>query len=197
MDFRDVLRRRRMVRRYRDEPVPIETVERIIDVARRGPSAGYSQGVEFVVVTDPATRERLAGIISNRETAAASMARIPVHIVLCVSAQIYKERYRLPDKQRVRSGVSDEQLWHVPFWHVDAGAALMLLLLAAVNEGLDAGFIGVWRPDEVRALLGIPDEYTITGVAFVGHRADDEAPQGSVLRERRRPMEDVLHRERW
>jgi nitroreductase len=186
-----------MVRSFADEPVAPDALERILDAARRGPSAGYSQGVEFVAVRDEATRREIAHIVSNRETAAATMARIPVHIVICASDEIYRARYREADKERVRAGVSDDVLWQVPFWYVDAGCAMMLALLAAVNEGLAAGFIGVWRPDDLRALLGIPDAYTPVGIVFVGHRSPDEQPQGSVMKRRRRPRADVLHHERW
>jgi nitroreductase len=197
VDFAEVVRRRRMVRRFSDEPVPPEALERILDTGRRGPSAGYSQGVEFVVVTQAARRAEVARIVANRETAAETLARVPVHIVVCTSAEIYRARYRQPDKLRVRGSASDDVLWQVPFWHVDAGCAMMLLLLAAVNEGLSAGFIGVWRQPELRALLAIPDEYAITGVVLLGHRAADEAPQGSILARRRRPFDEVVHRERW
>jgi nitroreductase len=98
---------------------------------------------------------------------------------------------------QVRRDLSDDELWEVPFWHVDAGAAMMLILLAAVNEGLDAGFIGVWAQDAVRAYLSIPVEYSVTGLAMIGHRAESERMQGSVLSKRRRSADEVLHRERW
>jgi nitroreductase len=114
-----------------------------------------------------------------------------------VSAEIYKARYRQPDKLRVRGTASDEELWQIPFWHVDAGCALMLILLAAVDEGLAAGFIGVWRQPEVKALLSIPDEYAITGVVMLGHKPEDEQLQGSVTTRKRRPLSEIVHRERW
>jgi nitroreductase len=55
MEFADVVRRQRMVCSFTAEPVAPDAVERILDAARRGPSAGFSQGTEFVVVTDDAT----------------------------------------------------------------------------------------------------------------------------------------------
>jgi nitroreductase len=122
---------------------------------------------------------------------------VPVHILICSSADIYRERYREPDKLRVRRGMTDEVLWQVPYWHVDAGAAIMLILLSTVNEGLSAGFIGVWAQEAARAYLGIPEAYSITGLAMIGHRANDERRQGSVISRRRRPAGDVIHRERW
>jgi len=186
-----------MVRAFSDEPVEADALERVLRTAQRGPSAGYSQGVEFVVVTGNGARHELARLVTNRESATEAIARAPVHIAICTSADIYKDRYREPDKVRVRGDTPDDVLWQIPFWHVDAGAAMMLILLAAVNEGLDAGFIGVWRQPEVKAHLQIPDSYTITGIAMLGHRGTAEQAQGSVTSRRRRAAADVIHRERW
>ena len=55
MEFRDVVRRRRMVRRFDHRPVPRETVDGIIDIGRRAPSAGFSQGLELLVLDSPDT----------------------------------------------------------------------------------------------------------------------------------------------
>lgn len=197
MDFLDVVRKRRMVRAFSDEPVAPDALERVLRVAQRGPSAGFSQGVEFVVVTDPERRAGLASALAVPEGLVATLGTVPVHILICTSADIYKSRYREPDKERVRRDFSDEELWQVPFWHVDAGCAMMLILLAAVNEGLDAGFIGIWQRAAAKAYLGIPESYSITGLAMLGHRAAEERPQGSVTSRNRRPPTDVMHYERW
>src|SRR5205085_12254606 len=53
VEFSDVVRRRRMVRQFAQRPVQREVLERILDTARRGPSAGFSQGFEFVVLDAP------------------------------------------------------------------------------------------------------------------------------------------------
>jgi nitroreductase len=197
MDFGDVVRKRRMVRAFSDAPISQDALERILDAARRGPSAGYSQGVEFVVVTEPERRLDLARIAAVGGRMLEGIAPAPVHIVVCTSAEIYRRRYREPDKERVRANMSDDDLWHVPYWYVDAGAAMMLILLAAVDEGLSAFFYGVWRQEELRALLAIPQEYAPIGIVTLGHAAPDEQRQGSALSRRRRPPGDVIHRERW
>jgi nitroreductase len=71
----------------------------------------------------------------------------------------------------------------------------MILLLAAVNEGLDAGFAGAHDLDALRSLLGIPAEVTPVGVIPVGYRAPD-TPSPSLKRGRKAEAEFV-HRERW
>ena len=197
MDFRDVVRKRRMVRSFSDAPVAQDALDRILDAARRGPSAGYSQGVEFVVVTEPERRLDLVRIAAVGGRMLEGLERAPVHIVVCTSADIYRRRYREPDKLRVRASMSDADLWHVPYWYVDAGAAMMLILLAAVDEGLSAFFYGVWRQDDLKALLGVPDEHAPIGIVTIGHAAPSERPQGSATTRPRRPLGEIAHRERW
>jgi nitroreductase len=153
--------------------------------------------VEFVVITETERRAAVAGALRVPTGLADTLRTVPVHVLICASADIYRTRYREPDKLSVRRHLHDDELWQVPFWHVDAGAAMMLLLLAAVNEGLDAGFIGVWQPAAARALLDIPDTYSITGLAMIGHRAAGERPRGSITSRGRRAGDSVIHREQW
>lgn len=202
MELTDLVKKRRMVRSFTDEPVATEAVERVLDCARRGPSAGYSQGVEFVVVTDASKRKAIAA--PGDETVAASghhnfVAQAPVHVVVCVSDEIYRSRYREGDKMRVVSEIDEDELWQIPFWYVDAGAALMLLLLAAVDEGLAAAFTGGHDPAFLRELLGIPGQYIPVGVALLGHEAPDAKQFGDVSANprRRRPRSEVVHHEHW
>jgi nitroreductase len=201
VNFEEVVRRRRMVRSFTDEPVAPEVVDRILDAARRGPSAGYSQGVEFVVVTDRDTRLAMAapaGEILAKSGHHNFVAQAPVHVVICVSPEMYRARYREPDKQKVIADWTEDELWQVPFWYTDAGAAMMLLLLAAVNEGIAAVFVG-GEGDVYRELLGIPEEYLPIGAALLGHEARDARSFGDVssARRPRRPLSEIVHRERW
>jgi len=202
MEFVDLIKKRRMVRSFTEESVAVDAVERVLDCARRGPSAGYSQGVEFVVVTDASKREAIAAPAD--ETVAISghhnfVAQAPVHVVICVSDDIYRSRYREADKMRVVADIDEDELWRVPFWYVDAGAAMMLMLLAAVNEGLAAAFTGGHDPAFLRELLEIPAEYIPVGIALLGHEALDAKQFGdvSVNHRRRRPLSEVVHNERW
>lgn len=183
-----------MVRNYRSDPVDPVVVERILDTARRGPSAGFAQGVHFVVVTGD-QRHRLAALCDEERYAASGfdrwLSRAPVHVVLCASRGDYQARYAAVDKTRSR-GPAD---WDVPFWWVDAGAALMLLLLAAVDEGLAAGLLALEDSEALRALLALPDDVAPVGLVTIGHAARDRR-SGSLTRGRR-PLGDVVHRGRW
>ena len=201
MDFKDVVHRRKMVRSFTDEPVDPETVRRILDVARRGPSAGYSQGVEFVVVTDDETRQKIAAPAQEVVDLSGHhnfIAQALVHVVLCVSPEVYRARYRESDKMKVREQIDDDALWVVPYWYTDAGAAMQLLLMAAVDEGVAAAFVG-GNGELLHELLGIPDDYIPIGIALLGHAAPDAAQFGDVSARRRlrRPYNEVVHEGRW
>lgn len=195
MQFADVVRARRMVRNYRPDPVDPAALERILDTARRGPSAGFAQGVHAVVVTEPADRARLAALCDEPRYASAGfdrwLSRAPVHVVLCVRPADYEARYAATDKGGSRSPAE----WAVPFWWVDAGAALMLLLLATVDEGLAAGLLAVDGIPALRDLLGLPGDVEPLGLVTIGHAAPDR-PSGSLARGRR-PLDEVVHRGRW
>src|SRR4051794_25858201 len=66
MDFAEVIRRRRMVRRFANRPLPSDAVERILASATRAPSAGFSQGWAFLALTDEADRERFWPFAPNQ-----------------------------------------------------------------------------------------------------------------------------------
>jgi FMN reductase [NAD(P)H] len=195
MEFKEVVARRRMVRNYTDEPVEREAVERILRAAKRAPSAGYTQGQYFVVVTDPATRREIATLSNEDEYVKQGfdpwISSAPVHVVVCVSEADYHRRYREPDK--LEDGKEIE--WPVPYWWIDGGAALLLLLLAAVDEELAAGFFGFHRMTGLNELLGIPLEVSPLGVVTIGHPAPDR--RSGSLTNRRKPFERVAHWERW
>ena len=184
-----------MVRNYTGEPVEEAVLARILDAARRGPSAGFSQGQRFVVVTDPAARRHIAAAAREAKYVAGGfepwLSRAPVHVVVCTRIDDYVDRYREPDKAAAPPATE----WPVPYWYVDAGAALMLVLLAAVDEGLAAGFAGIHSFDGIRELLGIPEDVTPIGVVTIGHPASDR--RSSSLSRGHKPLSEVVFRERW
>jgi FMN reductase [NAD(P)H] len=196
--FYDLLKKRRAVRSYTGERVPRETLERIARAARRGPNAGYSQGLRLLVVDDPETIEALVSTELD-ESARAWFLTAAAHFFVLTREQDYHDRYTQPDKLAITGG--EEIVWPVPFWHVDAGAALMLLWLAALEEGLGAGVYGVVVEEDarVRELLGIPDDLTIVTGVTVGHPAADPDwdRASSVFSQRRRANDEVVRWNRW
>lgn len=194
MEFDDVVRRRRMVRNYLSDPIPTDVIERIVTAGVRAPSAGFTQGQSFVIVTEPERRRSIAELAGETEYVARGfdpwISRAPVHVIVCVSEQAYHARYQEPDK----TGPDGEEIeWPVPYWWVDAGASMMAILLAAVNEGLAAGFLGVQSFDGLARHLGLPSDVEPIGVVTIGRPAQDR--RSSSLQRGRRP--GMVHWERW
>jgi nitroreductase len=201
VEFRELLPKRRMVRHYAPEPVSREAVERIVGTVRRAPSAGYSQGQRLLVVMEDERRAELVRIASAgwgvEEGLEPWLESAPVHVLVCTREDDYHERYRQEDKL-----VEGEEIeWPVPFWYMDAGAAVMLILLAALDEGLAAGLTGVPKElaAELAAAFGIPDDVTIVAHVTIGVPAPD--PGWSAVTSRRtkarRAPAQIVHWERW
>ncbi len=186
MQFKELLPRRRMVRNYAPEPVSEEALQRIVATVRRAPSAGYSQGQRLLVITDDAGRSEVARCLRDEgwtrpQELEPWLESAPVHVLVCTREEDYHERYRMPDKL----GDGEEIEWPVPYWYVDAGAALMMLLLAAIDEGLAAGVSGVPLPaaSRLRPAFGIPEDVAIVALVTIGVAAPD--PGWSAVTSRR------------
>ena len=197
MEFGEVVRRRRMVRNYDpDRPVAREALERIAAAAQRAPSAGFSQGLRLIIITDAEQRRRIADICEEPEYVQAGfdpwISRAPALIVPCVSEEIYRARYREPDK---RKPGEPEVEWPVPYWYLDVGCTVMLILLAAVNEGLAAGLLGTHNMSELQVDLGLPPDLQPVGVITVGHPLPDR--KSGSLRRGWVPRDDFVHWEGW
>src|SRR5690349_8973771 len=166
-----------MVRNYDpDRPVPAELVEKLLGYATHAPSAGFSQGWEFLLLDTPADVQRFWSATAPEEelpgTWMEGMTRAPVIIVPLSHRDAYLDRYAQPDKGWTDR---DEARWPVPYWHIDTGMASLLILLGAVDAGLAACFFGVFpdREPAVRMAFGIPDRLVTVGVISLGHSAPD------------------------
>jgi len=202
MEFAEVVRRRRMVRTYdADRPVPPEVVDKIVKHGLRAPSAGFSQGWGFLVLTEPADRDLYWSVTTAGEAEPVwrgdwltRMRNAPVLIACLANKSVYLERYAQPDK-----GWTDrsEKHWPVPYWDIDTGFAALLMHLSAVDEGLGSCFFGI--PVETAAAFktafGVPDEFHPIGTLSVGYRAPDK--RSPSLKRGHRPVDEVVHHGRW
>ena len=201
MELQEVVRRRRMVRRYADTPVDPEAVDRMLAHAQRAPSAGFSQGWAFLLLdtADDVARFWAATTPAHADPAEpsawlAGMRTAPVVIVPLACRDAYLDRYTEHDKGWVDR---EESRWPVPYWYVDTGMAALLILQTAVDAGLGACFFGIpgERTEAFREAFGVPGDHEPIGAITVGHPADDPGPPGSPARRARR--QDVVHRGRW
>jgi len=202
VEFREILKRRRMVRAYEADTIPRETLERIVATIRRAPSGGFSQGQRFVVVTDPDRKRAIADATGEEyyvgEGFSPWISGAAALIVVCAREEDYRERYRQPDKLD-ESG--EEIEWPVPYWYVDAGKAAMLVLLAAIDEGLAAGVFGV--PAEFmqrfRELIGVPDDVAVVEVITIGRPGKDTMSdeRSSRATRPRKSLDELVRWERW
>jgi nitroreductase len=193
MEFTEVVRRRRMVRNY-DSTRRIDRaqIERLLALAIRAPSAGFSQGWHFLVLDQDEDRDRFWAATSADEPMDGwlqGMQSAPVLIVALSDRDAYLDRYAEPDKGWTDR---DPARWPVPYWDVDTGMASLLILLGAVDEGLATCFFGVppHAHDTLRATLAIPARLGFVGVVSLGHPLPDR--KSPSLRRGRRPLSDVV-----
>jgi nitroreductase len=200
MEFQDVVRRRRMIRDYAATPVDRAVVDRALANAVRAPSAGFSQGWAFLVLDEPDDVARFWDVTTTPgelpDSWLRGMQTAPVVIIPCSSKAAYLHRYAEEDKGWTDE---DEARWPVPFWHMDAAMASLLILLTAVDEGLGSCFFGIppQYDGATREAFGIPADFDPVGAITLGHRRDDEQPTGSPTSKKRRPLTELVHRGRW
>ena len=193
-----------MTRSFLADPVPVATLNKVLDSSRRVPSAGNTQGFDFVVLEGsetslywdvtlpPGRREKFRW---------QGLLRAPVLVTIWADPDAYVRRYSQPDK--TKSGLGDGvEAWATPYWVVDGGFAAMTMQLAAINEGLGVLFFGMFDfAPELADVLGVPSSRTPIGTIALGlpDEADQEA--GRSISIGRRPLEgnitSVVHRGHW
>ncbi len=188
-----------MCRDFLADPLPTEVVDRLLDRARRAPSAGHSQGWAFVVLSGPAETSRFWAFGADAawlaEPSLPGLLAAPVIVVPFASRQAYLDRYRQDDKRAL--GRSQPEGWPVPYWLLDTAMATMLLLLGAVAEGVGALYFALHGDGErLRSALGVPEGWEPIGAVALGWPAANRVP-GTSARRGRRPLDEVVHRGRW
>ncbi len=171
METWDAIRARRNVRSYTDEPIEADRLDRILEAARRTPSARNGQPWDFVVVTERAHLQELSEVWQGAGHVAGSAATIAL----------------------IAAVTDDEREHQIAVY--DLGQATMSIMLAAADLGIGSGHSAVGDQDLARRLLGLPADRYCAFLVALGHPADRPlAPLRSI---NRRPFEEVVHRERW
>jgi nitroreductase len=195
MEFAELVRKRRTVRRFEDRAVDRAVLEEIARLAQRTPSAGFAQGQRLVIVTDPEQRRRVAETCDESfyvdEGFGPWISECAAQFIPCVSEQIYHDRYSEGDK--LEDG--EEIEWPIPYWWVDVGKTAMVLMLAAHDAGLAAGFAGPQDLPGLRSILQLPGDFQPIGVIPVGYPLPDK--RSGSLKRGWVPFEEFAHWERW
>jgi nitroreductase len=171
METWDALRSRRNVRRYDDRPIPSADLERVLEAARRTPSAGNRQYWDFVVVTERERLERLATVWQGARHVATSAATIAL-----VSPPTKDARDR-------------------DILQFDLGQATYGIMLVAADLGIGTGHAAVGDQDAAREILGVPADHTVEWLVALGYPQD--RPLSPVEDIDRRPFDEVVHREQF
>ncbi len=189
MEFQKVVKKRKMIRSFTSDPIPQEKIDTILSNFFRGPSAGFSQGIELLVLNDKKDIERYFNCLGSKEerekTVYAKWDKLEnAQLILIPIAHkdTYLERYAQPDK-----GWTDksESHWPVPFWLTDTAMASMLALLTVVDLELGALFVGLSTEPLIRKEFNIPDEYKPIGAILIGNPVPSDPKSGSLKRGRR------------
>jgi len=171
MSVLDIIRTRRSVRKYKDDPVPEEVLARVLEAVRLAPSAKNLQPWKFIVVRDRATKRKLAKAAFDQYF----MSDADIVIAAC----------GFPEKAYPRQGR------YMNSWPIDVTIAFEHLILQAEEEGLGTCWIGAFDEAEVKAVLGVPEEVRVLALTPLGR--PDESP-----RERdRRPLEEIVSYEKF
>ena len=171
METWDAIRARRNVRAFTDQPIPSEALDQILEAAWRTPSSSNSQRWDFVAVTDRGTLAELAGVWQYAgfvATAAAAIALVAP----------------IPDDPRMTASIQ-----------YDLGQATMSIMIAAADLGIGSCHTAVMDQDLARALLSLPEDRTCAWLLGLGYPAD--RPLAPIRKPNRRPIDEVVHRERW
>ncbi|HEX3815530.1 MAG TPA: nitroreductase family protein [Mycobacteriales bacterium] len=171
METWDAIRSRRNVRSYRTDPIPAADLDRILEAGWRTPSASNRQHWDFVLVTDRQQQIDLATVWQGARHIADAAATIA--LVLPVT-----------DDDRTR--VVDQY---------DLGQATFAMMVAAADLGVGTGHSSVGDQARAREILGVPDGYEVAFLLGAGYPAD--RPLRPIEKINRRPIDQVVHRDRW
>jgi nitroreductase len=158
MSVLEVIRQRRSVRVYKKDPIPEESLLRVLEAARLAPSGKNLQPWKFVVVQDSELKKKLAKASNKQDF----IADAPVIIVAC----------GFPDECYQALGR------YMKSWPVDVTIALEHLILQAQEEGLGTCWIGSFEEEEVKSLLDVPEHVKVLALTPLGYPGDMPESRG-------------------
>jgi nitroreductase len=173
MELSEAIKGRRSIRAFKQQDVPEETVEKLIDAARHAPSAGNVQPWEFVVVRNLEVKRKLAKAALNQ----AFVEEAPVVIVVCANEKRSSSGY----------GKRGETLYCIQ----DTAAATQNILLTAYSLGLGTCWVGAFNENEAKKALRTPSGIRPVVMIPVGYPNKTPSQRG------RRPLNQIVHHEEF
>ena len=182
MDFTELTRARRSIRRYSGQEVEDDKIDKILEAARLAPSWANKQCWSYIVVRDKETIAEIAtkgtGILNSW------LKKAPVVIVACGN----------PKESGSRNGMD--------YYLVDIGISMEHIMLQAADLGLGTCWIGWFDEREMRRILGIPENIKVVAFTPLGYPADDSGMRTKLTKffvgsAKRKPFEEIVHKEKW
>ena len=199
MDTFDALAARRSCRSFANVPIQVDVLDRVLAASLRAPSAGNAWALQLVVLDTSELTARywdttLAVGPARDRFPWPGLLAAPVLVIPSVDASAYPERYAGADK--ARTGLGDGlDAWPVPYWWVDAGAAVMAVLTAAASVGLGSLLFGQFghEPDVTRA-FGLDAQRRSVGTIALGWPSDEPTRRSGSARRGRPALADIVIR---
>ena len=192
--LKELLLNRRVVRNYLETNEEFPNLSDIPKLTIKIPTAGFSRGIEIISVENKQNIKKLA-IYANEESYLKKgygkwLSNSKAIFLILINEEAYHERYKELDKQNQTSSSN----WSVPYWYVDAGAAMMNCMLLVEETGLKSGFLGSHNMEiqKIRSLLEIPEDIEISGFVTAGVEGDSANLKKENLNKKK-----LLHKEKY
>ena len=192
--LKELLLNRRVVRNYLETNEEFPNLSDIPKLTIKIPTAGFSRGIEIISVENKKNIKKLA-IYANEESYLKKgygkwLSNSKAIFLILINEQAYHERYKELDKQNQTSSSN----WSVPYWYVDAGAAMMNCMLLVEETGLKSGFLGSHNMEiqKIKSLLVIPEDIEILGFVTAGVEGDSVNLKKDNLNKKK-----LLHKEKY
>ena len=192
--LKELLLNRRVVRNYLETNEEFPNLSDIPKLTIKIPTAGFSRGIEIISVENKKNIKKLA-IYANEESYLKKgygkwLSNSKAIFLILINEQAYHERYKELDKQNQTTSSN----WSVPYWYVDAGAAMMNCMLLVEETGLKSGFLGSHNMEiqKIKSLLVIPEDIEILGFVTAGVEGDSANLKKDNLNKKK-----LLHKEKY
>ena len=168
--LQNLIANRKIVRNYIETTKEFPELQKVIDYAIKIPTAGFSRGIEFLHISKKENINKLAKLANEESYVQKGFNKwisnsLSIYLIL-INEKAYHDRYSEKDKKNSTQSYE----WIVPYWYVDAGAAMMNCMLLIEEIGLKSGFLGShnMKSTEIKSLMKIPESYQLLGFVTAG-----------------------------